>query len=209
MRGITKMNLIDILDLYAWEHDTDDLMSMLDSYSLDERLDRQKLNMAIISRHGAMRCISNTPEVMKTLLNEFFDRYAWNIKKLVDTVEAEYNPIDDYTMHREYHEDEHRESDADVINTDTVNRSTEDKVSAYDSTEYQPKDYVTVIAENGGTSDIDSVTETRNDQITDEHGNTGRFSKQELLEKERRISEFNIYNWILDTMKRELFILVY
>lgn len=219
------MNLIDILDLYAMVHESTDLFLMLEEYTLDDRLSREKLNRAMLSRLGNMRCISNSPDVMKVLIEEFFNRYNWNITRLFDTMVLDYEPLENYKLDRVYDGTEHRESDADVKNEDSTvrnrnlknTRGTEDKVSAYDSSSYQPKSREDeTIGENEdstnvatGTSDIDSTTDTKDHQVTSESGKLGDESYQSLIERERKLAEFNIYNWILDLMKKELFILLY
>ena len=203
------MNLLDIMDVYALEHDSNDLYYMLKDYVLDERVDRDILNLEILRSLGAMRPITTDPDLYKLLLDGFFSRYNSNISRLADTLELEYNPLHNKDML----EEEHRHSVGDIDNSDEYDTSTDGTsstdVSAYDSSSYQPKDRNTVDNDvhhsAKTTSDIDSTVDTAKTT----RGKDGDMTYQEMIEKERKLVEFNIYNWIISRMRRELFILLY
>ena len=203
------MNLIDILDIYSLENDSDQLYLLFDDIVLDERIDKDTLLMTVLKELGAMRPITTDPDLYKMLVDNFFKKYSSNISKLLDTLDLEYDPLGN----KDLSEVEHRHSVGDIDNTDTYDTNTDDtttnEVSAYDSTEYQPKSKDTtdhdVHHSAETTSDIDSVVDT-NKTIK---GKDGDMTFQEMIEKERKIAEFNIYNWITKQMRRELFLLVY
>lgn len=130
-------------------------------------------------------------------------------------------------------ETEQRASTADIDNTDTYTTNTdvaesgtvEDTVSAYDSSSYQPKNKTVSasttdndVSHSGTTtSDITSDVDTSHDLSEDtthglgEHivGKDGDTSYQELIEQERELAQFNIFEWITKQMRKELFLLVY
>ena len=287
------MNLIDVLDMYALIHDSDDLTLMLQDYTLDNRINRDNFNRIIIKELGNMRPYVTDTTVFKFALEEFFDKWNYNIGKLIDTMYYDYEPINnvdttrtlnestdrdmseaeskdkDETESRRKVEDEdvvgneqeHRESTADIDNTDTYttnvdgseSRSSTDTetVSAYDSSTYQPSKQTTSsmsdttsndTAHSGTTtSDITSDVDTNKDttESTDKtttesntkgttedntknteedikhhlgeklNGKTADHTYQELVQQERDLAEFNIFNWILKRMREELFLLVY
>lgn len=231
------MNLIDTLDLYALINDTDNLFLMLQDYPLDSRIDRNTMNSVIIKELGAMRPITTDPELFKMMFDTFFNKYSSNITKLIDTIYLEYNPIGNKditeTEKETEKETEHRHSVGDIDNTDkyTTNTDntetgtsvTENQVSAYDVNTYQNKDKTITtpntkidndVAHSGETtSDIDSIVDSTVDSAvdTEKHitGKDGDTSIQTLIEQERRLAEFNIFNWIIKQMRRELFLLVY
>ncbi len=203
------MNLIDVLDLYAMEHDSDNLFLMLQDYTLDRRIDRDVLNRVIIKELGAASPYVHNTTVFKFALEEFFNKYNYNIGKLLDTMYLEYNPL----SNKKITEEEHRDSTGDIDNTDTYMTTqgvdTEEKVSAFDASTYQPKakEEKDGVTEHHGktTSDITSEVDT---ERTIE-GKDGPDSYQSLLEQERRVADFNIFNWIIQRMRKELFLLVY
>ena len=230
MRKVVKrMNLIDTLDVYSLYNNSDDMFLMFNDYILDERVDRDTLNTTIISELGAMRPITTDPDLFKILFDNFFKKYSNNITRLVDTMYLQYNPLHTKDITHALGENEHRESTGNIDNTDSYDTNTdnqesgssttENTVSAYDSITYQPKDKsVTtpntkidndVHHEGETTSEIESTVDTEKNLTETTKGKDGDTSYQDLIEKERRIVEFNIYNWIVKQMRKELFLLVY
>lgn len=219
------MNLIDVLNLYAMMNDSDDLTLMLQDYTLDNRLDREVMNRVIIRELGAMRPFVNDTKVFKFSLENFFNKWNYNIGKLIDTMYYEYDPISNKNMDRTVLETEHRESSADIDNTDSYTTNTdnvesgtnEGQVSAYDVSTYQPKDKTInnnridndVTHSGETTSDIQSDVDTEKNIEENVKGKDGDSSYQELIEQERELAQFNIFDWIIKQMRKELFLLVY
>lgn len=211
------MNLIDTLDLYSAYNNSDDMFLLFEGYIIDNRIDKDTLNKIIIKDLGACKPITTNPDLFKMLLESFFKKYNYNISKLLDTMYLEYNPINNKKMSRVLNDREHRHSVGDIDNTDKYDTNTDDtitgEVSAYDATDYQPKDKSIddkdVHHEGETTSDIESTVDT--DKHTGESytGKDGEVSYQSLVEQERKLSEFNIYTWIIERMRKELFLLVY
>ncbi len=228
------MNLIDILTEYAIAHDhSDELFLMLQDYTIDNRISRETLNRIIIKDLGTMRPITSYTEVYKMLVDTFFEKYEDNIKRLLDTLDIEYNPLQNknITETETIGETEQRESSGHINNTDNYTTNVdnvetgtdinEKQVSAFDATTYQNKDKNTdtknLRTDNDTThsgtttsvitSDVDTDRDvTRNKTIVGKDGND---SMQDLIKEERRLAEFNIYNWIIEQMRKELFLLVY
>lgn len=219
------MNLIDVLDMYATLNNSDDLTLMLQDYTLDNRLDREVMNRTIIRELGAMRPFVNDTKVFKFSLENFFNKWNYNIGKLIDTMYYEYDPISNKNMDRTVNETEHRESTADIDNTDSYTTNTdnvesgtnEGQVSAYDVSTYQPKDKTInnnridndVTHSGETTSDIQSDVDTEKNITENVKGKDGDSSYQELIEQERELAQFNIFDWIIRQMRKELFLLVY
>lgn len=210
-----------MLDMYAIEHGSKDLFLMLYDYTLDSRINREDMNRIIIKELGNHRPYTTNTVVLKFAIEEFFTKYKYNIGKLIDTMYYDYNPLTTKDITEITDETEHRDSTGDIDNTDTYNtRQTEDtnqenKISAYDSSEYQPKDRSDIDInrrtdhEAKTTSDIKSEVDTDKDITKTTKGKDGDISYQSLIEQERRLAEFNIFNWIINQMRKELFLLVY
>ena len=154
------MNLIDVLDLYAMEHDSDNLFLMLQDYTLDERIDRELLNRIIVKELGAMRCATNTPDVFKFMLEEFFDKWNYNITKLINTMYVEYDPLSNKNMTRTEDKEDTRDDDIGNIRTDDLTTKTDSttklNTSAYDVDTYQPRTENII---DGNVKDSGTVTD--------------------------------------------------
>lgn len=227
------MNLIDILDVYALENDTDNMLLFFDDYVLDNRIDKDVMNTTIISELGAMIPLTTNPDLYKILFDNFFKKYASNISKLLDTMYYEYNPL----HNKDLVETEHRESVGDIDNTDKYTTKTEQnedaeqnedidgtveqQVSAYDTSAYQPKQKEDTITSSKRTNDIITTNDVEHEGETTSDiestvdlernitGKDGQDSYQSLISQERKLAEFNIFNWIIKRMREELFLLVY
>lgn len=211
------MNLLDILDLYAMEHDSDDIFLMLQDYTIDYRIDRELLNRVILKELGARRCITNTPEVFKFMLEEFFDKWNYNIKRLVDTMYLEYDPLSNKNITRTEDNTDTRDDNMGNVRTDDLTEKTDGNTkvntSAYDVSTYQPRtETVTddTVKDTGTVTDVGELHRTdKGDLDIKEWGKDGQDSYQKLIKDEREVSRFNIFNWIIQQMRRELFLLIY
>lgn len=211
------MNLIDMLDFYAMLNKSNDMFLMLQDYTLDKRIDREQMNKIIVKELGSCRPFVHESTVFKFALEEFFNKYNYNIGKLIDTMYLEYNPLSDKKLETEMDDAEHRYSKGDIDNTDRykteTNADNKGNVSAYDSAAYQPKeqDIIDQEVNHSGetTSDIESTVDTERKNLKTETGLNGQRSYQDLIKQERKLAEFNIFNWIIQRMREELFLLVY
>lgn len=203
------MNLIDSLDLYSQLNDSNDMFLMLKDYTLDARINRDMLNKIIIKDLGNLRPITTNTKILKMLIEEFFDKYNYNIIKLLDTMYVSYDPL----TNKNITETEHRESKGDIDNTDEYHTDTgvdtEDTVSAYNETTYQPK----AKKQQDGTTDHSGKTtsDIRSDVDTNKTiiGKDSPDTYQSLIEQERKLADFNIFVWIIKHMRKELFLMVY
>lgn len=211
------MNLIDVLDLYALEHDSSNLFLMLQDYHLDNRIDREKMNRIILKELGALRPATNTPTVFKFMLEEWFDKWNYNIGKYIDSMYYEYNPINTKDIHREEDETDTRDTESSGTRTDNLTRTDSGtstiNTSAYDSSSYQPRTQTVnsnTETDTGTVGNVSSLDRTdTKDLNVHEYGKEGNESYQSLIEQERKLAEFNIFEWIIKQMRKELFLLVY
>ena len=92
MKSVT---LIDLIEIYNFNtgRDLDDMGAIFADIELDARLDKNILIGAILDECGAMRAIYDTTPTFKYFSDNFFKKYKWNIGKLVDTLEAKYDPL--------------------------------------------------------------------------------------------------------------------
>lgn len=120
-------------------------------------------------------------------------------------------------------------TDTDTDRRTTVD-TTEELVSAYNESLYQPSKKT--VSTPGGSGDIltkqyGKTTDTnssnsgqkKEDELrgideaegTDRysHGNTGIYSMPDLLEKERKLAEGNVYMWIVKRYKKDMVYLIY
>ncbi len=292
------MTLLDIIETYntRYGYDLDDIGTIFKDIDIDARLDKGVLIGALLDECGAMDAIYTTTSTFKYFSDNFFKKYKWNIEKLINSLEFEYNPIEnrklDWTETTDIEQNldtgetqseervktntgtQTRQDTGTQTNEDTGTQTNENTgtqtiantgtqeneydetetntISAMNSNDYQPDNKKETDGSNTRTDDLlstrtdnltgtrtDDLTSTRTDDLTklrtddleeninatnsrdksedltwaetdthSEHG-TNNVSYQELIEKERKISQFSIYGWISRKYAKELFLLVY
>lgn len=216
------MTFLDMIEMYnvVNGNDLNDIESIFKDIELDDRLDKSTLAGVLLDECGAMRCIYETTASFKYFSDLFFKKYAWNITKLVNSLHFEYDPLKNKNM--EWTETTQIEQNLDTEeNREKNNTGTEgtvfnetNTISAMNSSTYQPD-----TKRDGTSTRTDNLKETndsnKNENLTwdetDTHTESGteRIPYQDLIEKERKVSQFNIYMWIADKYSSELFLMVY
>lgn len=193
------LNFFDILALRP---------NFFDDADIDARLDKEEIKMAILERCGTLLPVYTNSQMFKAFSDSFFKRRANIIKKLIDTTEFDYNPIHNYdrkeTIIREYNDS--------GTNTGTVGsngtRGGEDKVSAYDSDTYQPKEKRDETMSNNETRDLKDTRTGKETTTNNTSGNIGVTSTQKMINEERKVVLFDVYNWIAIEFEQHFFICV-
>lgn len=220
------MTFLDMIEMYNVKvgNDLDNIDSLFTDAWIDERLDKHVLAGVLLDKCGAMRCLYETTNTFKFFSDNFFNKYHWNIKKLVDTVEAEYNPLVNkkltWTETTDIEQNLDTDEDRSKQNTGTqgaiYNESETNTISAMNSNTYEPDNKRDISGSNTRTDNLnESINASKDENLTwdetDVHTEEGIINTtyQDLIEKERKQAQFNVYNWIADKYAKELFLLVY
>lgn len=116
-------------------------------------------------------------------------------------------------------------SNGDSSSSVNSSQNNEERVSAYDSNSYQPKGQ-NILSGNEKRSAADTVTDKgnasgeneRQGEFSEQHsfthsakeyGNIGVTTSQQMIEAEREVVKFNIYDYITDDFKSRFCLLVY
>ena len=218
------MKLIEVMKKYREDHSSSNIFEIFKDYELDNRLDKNALNVFILDELGAMDVWYEDPEIYKVFSDNFFEIWKDNIKKLTDTVMAEYNLLQNTNMTETttVEIDQDMDTTTSGSKTDSYTRSTTDgdeetnKVSAFDETTFQ-NDSQRISSGTGSVSHNGSKTDsgTKNEDLewreTDVTTRVGYKDKdiQGALEKERKLNRFNVYQWIIKKYKEDMMVLVY
>lgn len=220
------MTFLDMIEIYNARtgNELDYIDSMFADIVLDSRLDKHTLASTLLDQCGAMHCIYETTATFKYFSDNFFKKYEWNIKRLVDTVEAEYNPLVNkklnWTETTDIEQNLDTDEDRSKQNTGTqgsvYSESETNTISAMNSSGYEPDNKSDTSGSNTRTDNLnESINASKDENLTwdetDVHTEEGIINTtyQDLIEKERKQARFNIYNWIADKYAKELFLLVY
>lgn len=168
------MTLNDLFHVYAMRHGTE-TAGMLQDYVLDTRLSRADLNDMILLELGDRIPYYNETTVLKYAIDNWFATHNKNIKRLIDALELEYNPLtpkeewEDTTENKDRNEDvnrniiKQREFDTDETkrfgSEETTTYDTEDKLT-HNTTDTVTYDNKLAITANDTVEDVNSNTDT-------------------------------------------------
>lgn len=217
------------MGLYTWDNTLFDLMI------LPEGMDKDTIISLILSECSDMEVLYPNPEVMKALIGVWSNASQYTWKTLYNTINLQYNPIENYDRieERTLHSTGEgtsadsgtdtltsRDSGTDRNNTDNTRV---EQVAGFDTSnnQFTDKNKETFQGENSTTygkttTNTNQYGKTNNNDFSRDdsetvkiHGNIGIRSSQELLEQERNVALFNIYDKIVEDFKTRYCILVY
>ena len=224
---------ITLTSFYTWFNTAvtpDDLFKNL---NLPEGIDKDTLVGNILMRGGEFEVMYSDPYFLQNLIGVWSSKWYRTFDKWVKALAIEYSPLENYDRMEEWQDTRNnhgsettsgtlgRTTSDSLSRTATDGGTTETKVSAYDSSTYQPSNQVTVTNSSGFT---DTGSGTLNDTTSGStttsfgegakhegrvHGNVGVTTSQTMLESELQIAEWNLYEHITDLFLSEFVIPIY
>ena len=183
----------------------------------DSRIDKELLAMKIAQVCGPMTPVHNTSTSYVTFHELFFKMWSPQIKRLLDTLDIKYNPLDNYRREEDL-KLESAEKTGVKSNSTTTHESDsssadESKTSAYNEDLYQPNS-INEFNNHEKGNDKTVRDDTRDKNIDTKENNVikglnGLFTSQQLLQQEREVAQYNVYQWIVNKYMEELFICVF
>lgn len=227
---------LTLIGLNRFLHDLND--DLFENLVLPEDVDKDTLTENILLRGGEFEVLYSDPYFMKDAIGLWSRKWNRTFTKWVEALDIEYSPLENYDRKEDYTDTTNRGLTSNgrkdsgnkrtFNNTDTTTPHTtiteETKVSAFDSSDYQPSEQVTTTP--SGTGDAVAHTgyindeygegvsskETENNKLVHDgriHGNIGVTTSQQMLEAELSISEWNLYEHMTDLFLSEFVIPIY
>lgn len=247
---MTKLTLIGMNEYYP---------NLFSKLTIPADLDRDTLIESILLRSGEFEVLYSDPEFTRDVIGLVSRKWRATFDRWTTALAIEYNPLENYDRFEEWTDSNGRNtitdgttsstesgsatgtdtssgttSGSEIIDDDTTG-STENEVSAYNESTYEPHDRQTTAGTDdrttttsGSTSNTSSTSATSSNtgsgtshSEADEtsngrhvgrlHGNIGVTTSQQMLESEMVLAEkwANLYNIIADVYCRELIIPIY
>lgn len=214
---------ICLIDFNRWmSANNDDLFSLL---HLPEGIDKGTLVGNILLRGGEFECVYSDPSFIQNAIAVWSSKWYRTFDKWVKALAIEYSPLENYDRMEEWSDNRKKEDSASDGSNGSIgesgnfnnNTTTETKVSAFDSSDYQPSERVTT--DNSGsdsrnTTTSNSLSHTGNESEDSTHkgrihGNVGVTTSQQMLISELELAEWNLYEHITDIFLSEFVIPIY
>lgn len=174
--------------------------SIFDSPAVPSAIDKDTMIVVILDECGGNEVRYSNPDILKIIINAFFESNNYKYSELIKTTQFDYDPLVNYdltiTTTRKRSDNRDRKSKG------NSGSSAENMVSAYDSSSYSPERKSSG-QENYENTENENVsgeeTETRN-----ESGDNSARSTQYMIQEQRNIVDFNVYKVIALDIENEI-----
>ena len=194
---------------------------IFDNMVLPDGVEKEVVINSIVSELAELDLLYSNPIVLKTLIAVWSNKELYNWKKLFATMNLEYNPIDNYDRTETETINNERTNNASGSQENTTTNNLQiaseniHKVTGYNSASLLENEGDSGTVNNTGTVG-NSITSNSNSKDTGiesrtlhSRGNIGVTTTQQMIEQERNISEFNIYDYIVRSCKRRFCLMLY
>lgn len=208
-----------------------DLLTLPDGINKDDLIDN------IILQGGEYEVLYSDPVFMREAIGSWSRKCYNTFLRWITAQNIEYNPLENYDRMEDWSDQYYKAASTsarrDSGNTRTFNNQdkrtidttivSEDEVSAFDSSTYQPSEKNTT--DNDGTDTVDysgtikdeygeGASGNENENSTNTHGgrvhgNIGTLTSQKMLADEYEVARFNIIDQITDMFILEFCIPIY
>lgn len=207
--------------------------TIMDNFTVPDGIDRQLALDTIYQRCGLTPLYHPDPAWLKFYVGRWCSKNAKTWDELYKTTVQEYNPIYNYDRTeettdtrsgtRKLSEDtsSNTKQNGDTSVTDTSSDSSEHTISADNSDSYEPDYKDTASRHDTQESESSNRVDVTGDRAVDEttgetyshklraYGNIGVTTTQKMLEAQRKVVRYNIYNEIADSFKEEFCLYIY
>lgn len=216
-----------LLDLLYYDN------TIMDNFTVPDGIDRQLALDTIYQRCGLTPLYHPDPAWLKFYVGRWCSKNAKTWEELYKTTVQDYNPIYNYdrteettdtrsgtrTLSEDTSSNTKQNGDSSV--TDTSSDSSEHTISADNSDSYEPGYKDVSSRQDTQSSESSNHVDVTGDRAVDEttgetyshklraYGNIGVTTTQEMLEAQRTLVRYNVYNEIADSFKEEFCLYIY
>ena len=196
------MALMTVEGLYNYKD------TLFNEFIVPDGMDKQIAIDTICMRSREMEVLYPNLEFFAMRIGMWSRKHQYNWKKLYDTTLLEYNPIENYDRMEEWNDTDTESGSSSVtnkiINTGTVTEQN----TAFNA---GLADHAKEISDNDTTNN-GSGTNKRDAKHTMSgraHGNIGVTTSQQMIQSEREVAIFNIYDIIAESFVENFCLMVY
>lgn len=212
------MSLLTVEGLYNYDN------TLFDGFNVPDGLVKQIAIDAILMRTRELEILYPDFSYMKNRITIWSNKYQSNWKKLYDTTVLEYNPIENYDRVEDWTDTDDETTSSARDNT-IKSTSTNEIVNSVNVTDQNTAfnaglaDHAKQITD-GDTTENGSITNTEKENVNDgrtekhtrtgrAHGNIGVTTSQQMIQSERDLVVFNLYDVIAESFIENFCLMVY
>lgn len=213
------MTLIDSINLWRLQNQNE---FYFNDIVLDERLNKEDLYNMILTEYMNMLVLYANPQLFKTTVKLFFLKNKDRISDLIDTTVLNYDPLENYSTVETGKLDRtgtkgftQADNRTENINREGDTTSTH-YVSAFNNVQgedvEQSRDVIKAKEKVVDTENYTSAQDTNtkdNEETRDTKKGITNLTYQDLVEKQRKVVQFSIYEWILKEFAKDLLVAIW
>ena len=208
-----------IISLMQWDN------TLFDGMVLPKGVDKDLVIDTIMQKYGDSPLDHEDPAYLKYYIPVWSKRNLDSWTKLFATLSFDYNPLENALLDetteetRNIDRKQDRTGTASMENAGTtgVNKTAEHLVSAENASDYQPDNRdtgteQTTINQTTGTDSTENTAEQTAETVKttyNRHGSIGVVTPQNMIEQEREVDKFVIYDYIADSFRDAFCLLLY
>lgn len=171
----------------------------------------------IMQRGGEFEVLYPDADWFKNFIGVWSDKYYAMFERQLRAQAIEYDPLENYDRKEEWSDlrqsNDKQKNNSSSMSSSVSDREDENKVSAFDSSTYSPKDQSLgknkINASDVGVNDSEHHGNESGLRTGRAHGNIGVTTSQAMLQAEWDVSKLNIYEEAADLFLNEFCIYVY
>jgi hypothetical protein len=213
------MTLIDSINLWRLQNQNE---FYFNDIVLDERLNKEDLYNMILTEYMNMLVLYANPQLFKTTVKLFFLKNKDRISDLIDTTVLNYDPLENYSTVETGKLDRTGTKGFTQADNRTENITREGDttsthyVSAFNNVQgedvEQSRDVIEAKEKVVDTENYASAQDTNtkdNEETRDTKKGITNLTYQDLVEKQRKVVQFSIYEWILKEFAKDLLVAIW
>ena len=175
---------MSLLGLYNWDN------TIFDGMAVPEGVDKEVVINNLLRECAELEVLYPQPDAMKFFVTEWAKERLPVWKRLTDTLHYEYDPISNYDRHEEWTDE----------SSGSTEGMSENLTAGFNSSGSD-------VPESRNTAS--SSASGKNKRTGRAYGNIGVTTTQQMIEEERRVSDFDIYHVIIQEFKKTFCLLIY
>lgn len=196
------MALMTVEGLYNYKD------TLFNEFTVPDGMDKQIAIDTICMRSRELEVLYPNLEFFAMRIGMWSRKHQYNWKKLYDTTLLEYNPIENYDRMEEWN-DTDTESGSSTFTNEIMNSGTvTEQNTAFNA---GLADHAKEISDNDTTNNGSGTnkSDAKHTRSGRTHGNIGVTTSQQMIQSEREVAMFNIYDIIAESFVENFCLMVY
>lgn len=196
------MALMTVEGLYNYKD------TLFNEFNVPDGMDKQIAIDTICMRSREMEVLYPNLEFFAMRIGMWSRKHQYNWKKLYDTTLLEYNPIENYDRMEEWN-DTDTESGSSTVTNEIMNTGTvTEQNTAFNA---GLADHAKEISDNDTTNNGTGTNkrDAKHSRSGRSHGNIGVTTSQQMIQSEREVAMFNIYDIIAESFVENFCLMIY